>query len=72
MKKRNLYDLFETKKNEKTYTEVRASDLKETMACAEARKLLRDDVRQGSYPEDKNCLKIMDEEFDNFLKGLGQ
>lgn len=36
MKKLTLHDLFETKKNGKTYTEVRTSDVNEAMACAEA------------------------------------
>lgn len=36
MKKLTLHDLFETKKNGKTYTEVRTSDLNEAIACAAA------------------------------------
>lgn len=36
MKKLTLHDLFETKNNGKTYTEIRTSDRNEAIACAEA------------------------------------
>ena len=36
MAKLTLHDLFETKRNGKTYTEIRTADLNEALACAEA------------------------------------
>jgi 3-methyl-2-oxobutanoate hydroxymethyltransferase len=54
----------------KVYGNIAEEEARVQRLRIEALKAFRDDVQQGSYPEEKHCLKIKDEEFDTFLNGL--
>jgi 3-methyl-2-oxobutanoate hydroxymethyltransferase len=54
----------------KVYGNIGKEETRVQNLRVEAFKALQDEVRSGVYPEEKHTLKIKDEEFDAFLKGL--
>ena len=55
----------------KVYANLAAEEARVQRLRVEAFKALSSDVRSGAYPEEKHMLKMKEEEWEGFLKGLG-